>query len=412
MTASAVRWSIVLVLCGTLGLHNGSRIGPASLVEELRDRYSVEYAGVGNVIGAYTMTYAVSQLSAGFLTDRYDSRRLLLVGLSLMSAGAGLFALAPSYAAGLAGRMLMGIAGGFLYTPAIAYCFAAFDRRARGKAMGLAQSGTGAGLVLSLSLMPLLYQAIGLTGALLAYPLLALGLLAAVWLSLPAADAGRKPAGGGLRALIRLRDFWLLLVGYAFLGMLAQTAVLSWLPTYLRSAYGFGVVEAGLAGGLVAAGLMIFPSPFGLLADRIKGRRLVMQIGCGLGLAGWLTLLLTRDPYLAIVGGLLVSASMAATIPMQAVYASERFAVVGAGTAVGLVNTGGQLAQSFAGPLYGALLDGGFGFGAVWATTVALGLLRVVVVQLLREPTPEAPTGSPEAAADRASAPTPSRSTT
>ena len=153
---------------------------------------------------------------------------------------------------------------------------------------------------------------------------------------------------------------------------------------------------------------MVFPSPFGLLADRIKGRRVVMQIGCGLGLAGWLTLLLTRDPYLAIVGGLLVSASMAATIPMQAVYASERFAVVGAGTAVGLINTGGQLAQAFAGPLYGALLDGGLGFGAVWATTVALGLLRVVVVQLLREPTPEAPSGpagSPEATPGRASAP-------
>jgi MFS family permease len=153
---------------------------------------------------------------------------------------------------------------------------------------------------------------------------------------------------------------------------------------------------------------MVFPSPFGMLADRIKGRRVVMQIGCGLGLAGWSMLLLTRDPYLAILGGLLVSASMAATIPMQAVYASERFAVVGAGTAVGLINTGGQLAQSFAGPLYGALLDGGLGFGAVWATTVVLGLLRVVVVQLLREPSPDAPSGpagSPEARADRASVP-------
>jgi predicted MFS family arabinose efflux permease len=406
-----VRWSIVLVLCGTLGLHNGSRIGPSSLVEELRARYDVEYAGVGNVIGAYTMTYAVSQLSAGVLTDRYGSRRLLLVGLGLMSAGAGLFALAPSYTVGLAGRMLMGVAGGFLYTPAIAYCFAAFDRRARGKAMGLAQSGTGAGLVLSLALMPLLYQGIGLTGALLAYPLVAITLFAAVWLHLPAVDAERKPAGGGLRALVRIRDFWLLLIGYAFLGMLAQTAVLSWLPTYLRTDYGFDVVTAGLAGGLVAAGLMVFPSPFGLLADRIKGRRVVMQIGCGLGLAGWLLLLLTREPYLAIVGGLLVSASMAATIPMQAVYASERFAVVGAGTAVGLINTGGQIAQSLAGPLYGALLDGGFGFGAVWATTVVLGLVRVVVVQLLREPAPDGPSGpavSSDISSGRAGAPAPS----
>lgn len=389
MTASAVRWSIVLVLCGTLGLHNGSRIGPSSLVEELRARYDIDYAGVGNVIGAYTMTYVVSQLASGFLTDRYGSRRLLLLGLGLMSVGSGLFALAPGYAVGLGGRMLMGIAGGFLYTPAIAYCFAAFDRSARGKAMGFAQSGTGVGLVLSLSLMPLLYEGIGLTGALLAYPLVALALLAAVWRFLPTVNVERRRAGGGLRALVRIRDFWLLLLGYAFLGMLAQTAVLSWLPTYLRGDYGFGVVEAGLAGGLVAAGLMVFPSPFGLLADRIRSRRIMMQLGCALGLAGWLLLLFTHDPYLAIFAGLLVSASMAATIPMQAVYASERFAVVGAGTAISMVNTGGQLAQSFSGPLYGAMLDGGVGFSAIWATTVALGVLRIVVVALLHEPSPE-----------------------
>jgi len=389
MSASAVRWSIVLVLCGTLGLHNGSRIGPSSLVEELRARYDVEYAGIGNVIGAYTMTYTVSQLSAGFLTDRYGSRRLLLGGLGLMALGSGVFALASSYVVGLAGRLLMGIAGGFLFTPSIAYCFAAFERGARGKAMGLAQSGTGAGLVLSISLLPLLYQGVGLSGALLAYPLVAVALLAAVWLGLPAVDGERKNSGGGLRALVRIRDFWLLLVGYAFIGMLAQAAVLSWLPTYLRTDFGFAVVEAGLAGGLVAAGLMVFPSPFGLLADRVKARRVVMQIGCVLGLAGWVLLLVTHDATLAIIGALLVSASMAATIPMQAVYASERFAVVGAGTAVGLVNTGGQLAQSFAGPLYGLLLDQGFGFAAVWATTVVLGIARIAVVQLLREPTPE-----------------------
>lgn len=414
MTTSGVRWSIVLVLCGTLGLHNGSRIGPSALIEELRGRYDVDYAGVGNVVGAYTMTYALSQLSAGFLTDRYGSRRLLLVGLGLMSVGSGLFALASGYAWALAGRAVMGIAGGFLYTPAIAYCFAAFDRSARGKAMGYAQSGTGVGLVLSISLLPLLYGAIGLSGALLAYPLIALGLLAAVWLFLPGVDGGRKQVGGGLRALVRVRDFWLLLVGYAFLGMLAQTAVLSWLPTYLRNDYGYGVVEAGLAGGLVAAGLMVFPSPFGLLVDRVKGRRIMMQLGCVLGLAGWLLLLVTHDPYLAIFGGLLVSASMAATIPMQAVYASERFAMIGAGTAVGLVNTGGQIAQSFAGPLYGAVLDRGYGFTAVWATTVALGLLRIVVVQLLREPMPDAPSGPaglPETPTNSATSAGPIRST-
>jgi len=80
-----------------------------------------------------------------------------------------------------------------------------------------------------------------------------------------------------------------------------------------------------------------------------------------------------------------VSASMAATIPMQVVFTSERFAAIGAGTAIGIVNTGGQIASSIGGPLYGAMLDRGLGFGAVWGTAVGLGALRILTVLLLRE---------------------------
>jgi predicted MFS family arabinose efflux permease len=383
-----VRWWIVLVLCATLGLHNGSRVGPASLLDELRVRFGVDYAGAGNLIGAYTLTYGFAQLSAGFLTDRFGSRRLLLVGLSLMTFGAGLFAVATDYMLALVGRFVMGVAGGFLYTPTIAYCLAAFDRAARGRVMAFAQSGTGAGQVLSIAVLPLLFGVVGLTGAFMAYPLLAVALLITVWRFLPTIPQERKAAGQGMRAVARYRDFWLLLIGFAFIGMLAQSSVLNWVPTYLRGDYGWTSVQAGLAGGLVAAGILVFPTPFGLLVDRIRSRRAVMLIGCAIGLVGWTVLLVAADPYVAIAGALLVSASMAATLPIQAIYATERFAAVGAGTAIGLVNTGGQIAGSLAGPVYGAMLDTGLGFQAVWASTIILGLLRTGAVLLLRDPQP------------------------
>jgi hypothetical protein len=63
---------------------------------------------------------------------------------------------------------------------------------------------------------------------------------------------------------------------------------------------------------------------------------------------------------------------------------------VGAGTAIGLVNTGGQIAASVGGPAYGAMLDHGLGFGAVWGTAAALGAVRIAVVLLLRERRPGA----------------------
>lgn len=377
---------MLLILCGVLALHNAMRTGPVTLVEELRDRYGADYAGVGNVIGAYTLAYGFSQLGAGLLTDRFGSRRLMLIGLALGAVGSAAFAITPHRSVAVLARLLMGAAGGCLYTPTITYLFAAFPAARRGRAMGFAETGVGTGQVAALLGFPVLFATVGLTPAFLTLPLVA-GLLAlAVTFGLRSAGPAPHPGPASIRGLARERDFWLLLVGVAFTGMLAQVAVLSWIPTYLRQVHGFGVVSAGLSTGIVVTGLMLFSPLFGILSDRLTARRPVLLIGCVLALLGLVVLLLTRHPWVAVGAALLVSASMAATIPMQVVFASERFRTVGSGTAIGLVNTGGQMAASLGGPLYGTFLDHGLGFAAVWGVATTLGLLRVLAVLGLREP--------------------------
>jgi predicted MFS family arabinose efflux permease len=377
-------WPRLLILCSTLALHNIQRIGPVTLVDELRARYGADYTGIGNVIGAYTLAYGVAQLTSGLLTTRVGPKRLLLVGLALATVGSGLFALTSSYPLAVAARLVMGTAGGFLYTPSVTYIFAAFDPRLRGRAMGVAETGVGVGQIAGLLALPALFAALGLVPAFLAVPLLALALGLAVALGLPPAeDRGRRR--GGFRALVRDRDFWLLLGGVSFIGMLAQVATLSWLPTYLRQVHGYGVVAAGISTAVVVIGLIVFSPLFGALSDRLTARKPVMLVGCGLALVGWLVLGLTSSPVVAVAAAFVVSASMAATIPMQVVLTSERFAAVGAGAAIGLINTGGQLAASLGGPIYGAMLDGGLGFGAVWGSALALGVVRLGAVVLLHE---------------------------
>jgi predicted MFS family arabinose efflux permease len=381
-----LRWSTMLILCGALALHNALRTGPVPLVEELRARYGVDYAGAGNVIGAYTLSYGFAQLLAGFLTDRVGPKRLMLLGLGLAAAGSALFAVTHAYTLAVVARLIAGVAGGFLYTPTIAYAFAAFDPGLRGRAMGVAETGVGAGQILAIALLPLLYAAVGLTLAFLSLPLAATVLAVAVAAALPAVGEGRRVARGQLLALARDRDFWLLMGGVSFVGMLAQVAVLSWMPTYLRQVHGFGVIQAGLSSAVVVMGLTVCSPLFGMLSDRLTARRPVLLAGACLALVGFAVLLATGSAAVAVGAALLVSASMAATIPMQVVFASERFGAVGAGTAIGLVNTGGQIASSLGGPLYGLLLDRGLGFRAVWAAATALGLLRVAAVLGLREP--------------------------
>jgi predicted MFS family arabinose efflux permease len=314
----------------------------------------------------------------------------MLVGLGLGAVGSATFAVTETYLLAVVARLLMGVAGGCLYTPTIAYLFAAFPAALRGRAMGFAETGVGAGQVLSLLGLPVLFAAIGLTPAFLALPVAALALGLAVTLGLPDVRPSARAAAGSIRRLAGERDFWVLAVGFVFVGMLAQVAVHSWMPTYLRQVHGFGVVGAGISTGVVVTGLMLFSPVFGILSDRLTARRPVMLIGCLLALAGLAMLLFTRDPWVAVGAALLVSASSAATIPMQIVFASERFRAVGAGTAIGLVNTGGQLAASLGGPFYGTLLDRGLGFGTVWGVAAALGFLRVLAVLGLRE-TPRRP---------------------
>ena len=381
-------WLGVTVLCASLAIHNAARMAPTPLIEELRVRYDVDYASVGAAIGAYTVSYAVAQLVAGVLADRLGNQRLIKAGLLVMALGSGIFAFSSSFALALAGRFLMGVAGGLLYVPSLTYMLSAFGRAERGKAMGLAQGGIGAGIVLSILLMPPLFLALGLTAAYAVFPVIALLLWLGPVLAVPELVPEGRRTGGSMRALARDRDFLILFVGFAFVGMLAQTAVLSWLPTYLRQEFSFGVAGAGAAGALVAAGLMVFSPIFGVLADRFGSRLRVMLAGSLLGMAGFLILLLTHDPWLVILAGLLVSTGMGATIPMQIVYAGERFAAVGAGTAVAIVNTGGQLSQSLDGPFYGTILDLGLGWTAVWLIATALGVVRVGAVLLLREDRP------------------------
>jgi MFS family permease len=377
-------WLAVTVLCASLAIHNSARIAPTPLIEELRLRYDADYGSVGAAIGAYTLSYTFAQLVAGVLADRLGSRRLIKAGLLVMALGSAIFALSSSFTPAVIGRLLMGVAGGMLYVPSLSYMLAAYGRTQRGKAMGLAQGGIGAGIVLAILLMPPLYLGFGLTGAFLVFPVVALLL----WLGQTLVVPNLNADDSRVLALVRDRDFWLLFMGFAFVGMLAQTAVLSWLPTYLRQQFDFSVAGAGAAGALVASGLMIFSPIFGVLADRFGSRLRVMLVGSLIGLAGFILLLVAHDPWLAILGGLLVSAGMGATIPMQIVYAGERFAAVGAGTAVAIINTGGQLSQSLDGPFYGTILDFGLGFGTVWMIAVVLGVVRVASVLLLREDRP------------------------
>src|SRR5687768_11673632 len=67
---------------------NAQRIAVSPFLEDFRLLFGVDYAGVGALITAYLFGYALAQLPAGLAADRWDPRRVALVGLGGLGLGA------------------------------------------------------------------------------------------------------------------------------------------------------------------------------------------------------------------------------------------------------------------------------------------------------------------------------------
>src|SRR5436305_7215255 len=95
------------------------------------------------VLSAYFLAYAVALLPAGSLVDRFDARRLALVGLGLFALGAAAGAVASSIAALVATRVVMGVGAGIVSPAALAGAVSGFPPERRGSALGIWGASAG-----------------------------------------------------------------------------------------------------------------------------------------------------------------------------------------------------------------------------------------------------------------------------
>ncbi|MEM7171848.1 MAG: MFS transporter [Pseudomonadota bacterium] len=83
----------------------------------LHGEWGVSYAALGGLLTAVNVATAAVQVPMGFLVDRYGARRLLIIGLSVMSLAVALAGLAGGYWMLLSLMLLMG-AGNSVFHPA------------------------------------------------------------------------------------------------------------------------------------------------------------------------------------------------------------------------------------------------------------------------------------------------------
>ena len=365
-------WAKALIPGALLVLHNAQRMAPVSLFDELRLRFATDYVGVGNLFGAYLLTYAVSNIPAGILADRMSNKHLITIGAALSLLASLAFAIAKDYPIAIASRLALGVSGALMYVPAVRYVVISFPKERRASAMGVVEVGAGVGMFLSLTLLPLLAREFDLLRAFLMLPVFAALILGAVLLGLSREEPqGRASFRARLITLGGSRSLWYLLI-YFFLGMLAHYSVLGWLPTFLRTNFSYSAVQAGLISTLVTLSLIVGSPLAGILSDRLGTRTLVLLCGSGMSVISFILFLAGQDPKVVIGAALLAGISMAFTIPLLMILVGEMSEPASAGLAVSVAATTGQISSSFSGFLFGYALQTSESFAVVWGLALII----------------------------------------
>jgi len=117
---------------------------------------------IGVALGAYGLTQAILQIPAGWLSDRYGRKPIIIVGLLLFALGSFIAASADDIYWIIAGRVIQG--AGAINAAVMALTADLTREEHRTKAMALIGMTIGITFSLSMVLSPILYQFIGMSG--------------------------------------------------------------------------------------------------------------------------------------------------------------------------------------------------------------------------------------------------------
>jgi ACS family glucarate transporter-like MFS transporter len=357
-------WPVVGLLLVTATASYLCRVNISTAGALLMEEFALSQVAMGRVFSAFLLGYALCQIPAGALADRFGAKRTLTVAAVLWTAltvaqsvvgwealpfgaGAAMITL-------LVLRFLLGAAEAPTYPAAAAGISRWVPAVQQGRATGIVIGSIGLGSALAPPLVSSLMVLWGWRIALAISSLPALA-VALVWTQVvePASTGTESvpPAATGPSAPARRKgwSFILLTASYSLQGYLGYIFVF-WFYLYLVQERKFGLLEGAWVASLPWL-LSIVSIPLGgLLSDRLVvgrlgpvwGRRMVPILG--LGLSGILTSVgaHTESPAVAAVSLALATAFV---LSVEGPFWATMMALAGpkSGTAGGIMNMGSNV---------------------------------------------------------------------
>ena len=283
--------------------------GIALLLPIIRKDLGLSFTQGGSLAAAGTLVYALMQIPAGYLADRFSPKRLFSIGILGSTILALTFGLVTNYWQALANQTLSGFFRALLFTPGMALLTGWFPSNRRATATGLYLIGGYSGSVIFNLVGPLLVAKFDWRFSFIS--IASLGIIAILFLLRFAKDApttGERQKVNMLEALhlFRYKIMWVC-GGIQYIRFGVVQGITYWLPSLLINEKGLSLQLAGF----ITAIQVIFMSPSNILggyvSDRLKNPILV--IGVSLSVLGITTgLLITANNMILLVALILINA--------------------------------------------------------------------------------------------------------
>ena len=336
---------------------------------------------------------------AGLLNDKFGRRRLFLLGLVLGTLSTASYAIAQSFPAWLAGRLLWGIAWSLLNVGGLTMMLDVTEDHDRGRVIGLYQLSYLLGLAFSPLLGGLLTDILGFRPALLVGAAITGVAFTITFFALPetspplpATNAHGQPKerfvktvvqawqrlfpkkempwfnhpapepSHGTQAVRRVQTGKLLAINYIYMMTFfaGNGVVMSTISLFLKQYVGDEVLIGNVVLGVASLGgiFLAIRSVTGMVAGPISGhlsdlrgdRWSVVLGGISIGIAGFGVLILSRDVWIAALGVVLIALSSGTLLTTLAALTGDLADSDRQGQAIGRLATAGDLGSA-TGPL-------------------------------------------------------------
>ena len=402
MSLPRTPWRMVALLCATATASYMCRVNVSTAGALLMEEFDLSQVAMGRVFSAFLLGYALFQIPAGMLADRWGARRVLAlaawmwVGATVMQAmvGWGPFqaGAAGTLLAFLVWRFVLGVAEAPTYPGSAQGVSRWVAPRHQGRANGIVIGSIGLGSALTPPLVSNVMVVWGWRAGLLVSAVPA-ALVALVWLrvgepapapapEIPAQD--QLPIEGAGGGSLRTRSFTLLTLSYTLQGYVGYIFV-SWFYLYLVQERGFSLLGGAWMSSLPWL-LSIVSIPLGgWVSDRLAagflgpvwGRRVVPMVG--MAFSG-LLISVGAHTGSAVVAAVALAFATALVLCVEGPFWAMMMRVSGsrAGTGGGIMNMGSNLG-GLVSPALTPILAAWIGWEAALHVAAALAVVAALL---------------------------------